>query len=348
MKRLQARYTFAGLKSLLILGWRGIAHCAFTVAILSIGAGVALAESQGATQKPLVRIYLNWLPQSQFAGYIMASEKGFFASRGLDVRLIWALPGESSLQMLERGDVEFAAARLDSALFNRAEGSTVVQVMQLYQRCALMLITRKDVQKLEQLNGQVVQTWTWDSRKILEILFKMYKVQPSQILPQSASLAPFISGLVGGAMASEFNEYLQLMNHGLRKDDFNTFAFADYGLGILGDGLYTRQDFARQNEQLVRSVREAIREGWYYAFSHGHETAEVIKNIAESKRHRTNIQHQLAMLQTVHSLITNNGEVPLENMGVLREEDFIFARDVLTRAGYAVEDLTLKSFVVGP
>lgn len=44
---------------------------------------LALSTVSQAAAQPL-RLVLHWLPQAQFAGYLMAEEKGFYAARGLD------------------------------------------------------------------------------------------------------------------------------------------------------------------------------------------------------------------------------------------------------------------------
>lgn len=333
-------------KAWLAWGGRVLALCMMLI-ILAVTELYA-ASSSAAPQNFFVRIGLSWLPQSQFAGYIMAHEKGFFAAKALDVRLMWTAPGEKPVDMLDKGEVEFATASLYSAMMQWCKGVPLKHVAQLHQRSTLMLVTHKEIQRLDQLNGQMVQAWNTDTRNILSLLFKTNNITPSQVLPQSASLTPFLAGLVGGVLAHDFNEYLQLQEFGLTKNDFNVFSFADYGFGFAGDGLYTLQDFAHEHDSVVRRVREAIMEGWIYAFTHEQETTEIVAEYAEKNHSHTNAMHQQAMLNVIRDVMTNNGTVPQEQMGILRQQDFDFAKKTLMQHGYTLDNLVFENFTVAP
>ena len=76
--------------------------------------------SQADIEKPVI-LQLQWLPQAQFAGYIMAYEKGLFKREGLDVRIKFGGPGISPLECVVNGEVDFCTAWLSQALTLKAD-----------------------------------------------------------------------------------------------------------------------------------------------------------------------------------------------------------------------------------
>ena len=52
----------------------------------------ASKESDGKLEK--VKLQLKWLPQSQFMGYYVAAEKGYYKDEGIDIEI---LPGGSDI-----------------------------------------------------------------------------------------------------------------------------------------------------------------------------------------------------------------------------------------------------------
>ena len=59
---------------------------AFRRGLLLAAMSVSFAFSAHAAEK--VTLQLKWLPQSQFAGYYVAQEKGFYKQEGLDVTIL--------------------------------------------------------------------------------------------------------------------------------------------------------------------------------------------------------------------------------------------------------------------
>ena len=75
-----------------------------------------------ATVAPVI-LKLHWCPQAQFAGYLLAQDKGFFRAAGLgDVDIRWSTAGEHSLDTLIEREFAFCTGWLCDALVRRANG----------------------------------------------------------------------------------------------------------------------------------------------------------------------------------------------------------------------------------
>ncbi len=98
-----------------------------------------------ANEKPLekVSIQLKWFHQYQFAGVIMAKEKGFYEQSGLDVTIKERDPKKNNILQVINGDSEYGMA--DSVILRyRAEGHPVKVLATIFQHNAMVLISKKE------------------------------------------------------------------------------------------------------------------------------------------------------------------------------------------------------------
>src|SRR5262245_59939903 len=78
------------------------------LAALKPAAAAQTAPPPEAPRAPrAVRLMLQWIPQSQFAGYYVASEKGIFREHGLEVEIISGGPDLDPIRHLEEGKADF-------------------------------------------------------------------------------------------------------------------------------------------------------------------------------------------------------------------------------------------------
>lgn len=308
----------------------------------------AFAEELDAPNLEPVRILMQWEPQSQFSGFIMARNKGFFRKRGIAVQLVWAKLGGKPLEELGIGDADFASGWLSMALSNRAAGYPLVNVLQLHQRSASLIVANAQIKTPADLNGKLLLSWGGDFHIELAAFLKRNNIKPAKIVPQSSSLAPFINGLVSATQAMEYNEIFRLLERGMTPEELNVFHLADYGVNLVADGLYTREDYLKQKPHIVRAVREAVLEGWEYALSHKEESIDIIMEYAEVKNLRSNATHQRNMLDLVGELITHKGWDSPETRGLLFEEDFSNAMEILRSGDVAVPSITYQEFCKRP
>ena len=71
-----------------------------------------------------------WLPQSQFAGYYVALEKGFYKEAGLDVVIEHTSSSDNAQNRLREGKCNAITMNVFDAIFNIDQGMEVVNVLQ--------------------------------------------------------------------------------------------------------------------------------------------------------------------------------------------------------------------------
>ncbi len=105
-----------------------------------------------------------WAPQGQFAGFYAAPEKGFYAREGIDLEIKGGGPGIVALDEVAGGKSTFGTGWLISAMKLDASGKEIVNICQLIQKSALVLVARNDsgVRTVDDLAGKSIGIWPGD------------------------------------------------------------------------------------------------------------------------------------------------------------------------------------------
>ncbi len=273
-----------------------------------------------------------WSPQAQFAGYYTAYEKGFYKNHGIDLELIAGGPDKPALDWLRKQKADFATAWLCTALQNRSHGLQLVNVAQIIQKSALMLVTRKSsgITKPADLNGRKVSLWEGDF-SIQPLLFlRQYRLNV-EIIPQAYTLNLFLRGGVDAASAMWYNEYHTIINAGINPDELSTIFYDEYGLNFPEDGIYTLEETLREKPEMVCAFVKASLEGWEYAFSHQDEALDIVLKYMEAAKIPANRVHQKWMLERMQDIMRPRKQGA--KVGALDRSDFANVADQLFQDG---------------
>src|SRR5690606_16947822 len=99
---------------------------------LSLLAGSALAADK-------VVLQLKWVAQSQFAGYYVAQEKGFYENAGLDVEIKPGGPDIAPEQVIAGGGADVIVTWMAAALSARDKGVNLVNIAQPFKKAGMQL-----------------------------------------------------------------------------------------------------------------------------------------------------------------------------------------------------------------
>lgn len=123
--------------------------------ILLLVAAVFAAEDAPKAQKK-ASMTLHWYPQTQFAGYYMAREKGFFLKRGIDMEIRRGGADVDVVEELRSGRTLFSTMFLTGALRFRSEELRLVNVGQIVNRSNLLIVAKKKsgIKTVKDLNGR--------------------------------------------------------------------------------------------------------------------------------------------------------------------------------------------------
>lgn len=253
-----------------------------------------------SAQQPII-LTPKWTAQAQFTGYYAAEQKGFYKDEGLNVRIEHPAISESSFSVLQKGLSQVAVMNLSFALTARANGAKIVNVMQTSQQNSLMLVCRTPIKSISELQKKKIAVWNHLSEELLERLATYYKLNIEWIRFNSG-INVFISKAVDICLVGSYNEYLQLIECGLKADSLFLFKFTEMGYNLPEDGLYVTEDYYAQNPDIVQRIVRASIKGWQWTKEHPEEALEIVMSKIKENNIGTNRYHQQKMLEELFRL----------------------------------------------
>ncbi|MDR3641966.1 MAG: ABC transporter substrate-binding protein [Humidesulfovibrio sp.] len=319
--------------------------CAVALSAMAFGGLTATVAQAGELAS--ASLVLQWQPQAQFAGFYVAEAKGFYREAGVDLTLIPGGQDVVASKLLAKGRAQFATMFLATGIERRAEGLPVVDLAQLVQRSALMLITRKDsgIREPKDLDGKRVGLWDNEFQLQPRALFQRLGIHP-KIISQSSTLGLFLRGGVDAASGMWYNEYHTLLASGLDPEDLRVFFYRDLGLNFPEDGIYTLENTLATNPALCRAVVTASLRGWEYAFAHPEEALGIVLGRMRAAHVPVSRAHQRFMLARMRDVMlpAKPGDPAL---GTLERADYEHVAQTLTAQRFIKKAPPFEQFSVG-
>ena len=286
-----------------------------------------------ANELPKANLMLQWTPQAQFAGYLMAQEKGFYRQHGIDLTLIPGGPDRQVSDYLADGRADFGMLFLSTALDRCDKGLPLVNIAQMGSHSSLLLVVKANsgIESIEDLNGSKVSLWANEFQIQPRLLFQQAGITV-HVIAQSDSLALFQRNVVTATSAMWYNEYHTLLSSGLRPQELKPFFFRDTDFDFPEDGIYCLKSTLQNKTEIATAIREASIEGWRYAFEHEEETLDVvIRTMTEASLPVSRV-HQRWMLKKMHEVLKNDLEA--NQLGLLDRDIYQRVVNQLQQQGW--------------
>ncbi|MBI5726539.1 MAG: ABC transporter substrate-binding protein [Ignavibacteriales bacterium] len=228
---------------------------------------------------------------SQFAGFIIAKEKGLYKKNGLDVEFIFADRTRTSDALLNK-KADFALLLLPAAIELAGRGEKIVNIAQLMQKSSFLFVAKKTsgISKTSNLQGKKAGVWDGDMSIYTKAFMK--KIQ-SVLVPiyTGSSTNLFLMEGVDVSIARFFDDYHTITNSGMNPDELIPFYFRDFGLDFPEEGIYCLEEKYTKSANQCNGFVNASLAGWQYAYSHQEESIGIIlkylklKNFPVSRVH---------------------------------------------------------------
>lgn len=316
------------------------------LAVMTALAALLPAGPAAAQGKELekVTVRLHWLHQAQFTGFYVAQDLGLYRQAGLEVEVKPYELQAAPLKEVVEGRAEFSTAWLTEALVAADGGAPLVNLAQLVQRSALLLMVFADskINELWDLNNRKVGMWGEHFSVAPRALFRRTGLSLTEV-DQNVSIGPFIQRAVDAAMAMRYNEYHRLFQAGVEPQEIKVFEFANLGLNFPEDGLYAKAELWRTRPDLCRRFVQATLEGWRRAFADPEAALAAVMTRVDAAHLPTNREHQRWMLSVMQDIITHR--VGDDKMGELSPSDLEFTDGVLVTLGFVNNPVKVKDFI---
>ena len=283
-----------------------------------------------------------WLPQSQFAGYYVALEKGFYKEAGLDVVIEHTSSSDNAQNRLREGKCNAITMNVFDAIFNIDQGMEVVNVLQTALHTGLVIVPRNnDIKKLKDLSGKRVGIWRTHYYELSQIVNEDYDLNIEWI-PFVQSVNLYISGAVDATMAMVYNEAYHIYASGFENVSF--ISLADYGYDFPEEGVYFTKEYYEKYPDKAKAFAEASRRGWEWTHEHPDEALDIVMKVIERNNLPAGRQHQKWMLNEILRLQCDSiSEKPTFE---LDENKVMQINELLIRYN-RINDVVTKSRITG-
>ena len=283
-----------------------------------------------------------WLPQSQFAGYYVAQEKGFYKEAGLDVVIEHTSSSDNAQNRLREGKCNAITMNVFDAIFDIDQGMDVVNVLQTALHTGLVIVPRNnDIKKLKDLSGKRVGIWRTHYYELSQIVNEDYDLNIEWI-PFVQSVNLYISGAVDATMVMIYNEAYHIYASGFENVSF--ISLADYGYDFPEEGVYFTKEYYEKYPDKAKAFAEASRRGWEWTHEHPDEALDIVMKVIEKNNLPAGRQHQKWMLNEILRLQCDSiSEKPTFE---LDENKVMQINDLLIRYN-RINDVVTKSRITG-
>jgi NitT/TauT family transport system substrate-binding protein len=255
---------------------------------------VALVTLSGVSAQDLVpiRLQLQWVAQSQFAGYYAALDQGFYEEEGLDVTILEGAVEIVPQQVVASGGAEFGIAWVPKVLESREAGADLVNIAQVFQRSGTLEISFVDtgIESVEDFAGMRIGTWGFGNEHELFAAMRAVDIDPNNpddvtIVQQPFDMSLLLNGEVDAAEAMIYNEYAQVLEavnpdtgELYTPEDLNVIDFNDVGTAMLQDHIFTSEAWLAEegNEDIAVKFLRASFRGWAFCRDNFDTCVEIV------------------------------------------------------------------------
>ncbi len=225
-----------------------------------------------------VSMRLQWLPQFQFAGYLVAEARGYYRDAGLEVTILPGGPDTVPLPLVATGANTFGSTGADTVMISHEQGIEVVALATWFQASPVAFMVHRDsgIRSPQDFVGRRVGMFYGDNVETeYRALLAATGVDPLSVneIPGDYSLAPFLE-----RRADVWPVYATDQPYTARAAgaEVDLILARDYGVELMGDVLFTTAAFARANPNTVRAFVQATLRGWQDAITDPAAAIEII------------------------------------------------------------------------
>ncbi len=276
--------------------WRRHVMWLAAVAMVVAACGDDGAEDAGGTQAPEectepddVRLQLQWFAQSQFAGYYVALDNGFYEEQCLNVEILEGGVDIVPQQVLATGGAEFGLAWVPKALVSREGGANIVNIAQVFERSGTLQVSWADSGITEPADwaGKKVGNWGFGNEFELLAAISKFEVPDVELIGQDFTMNALLNDEIDAAEAMIYNEYAQVLEavnpdtgELYQPEDLSVIDYNDIETAMLQDAVWVDADWIAEegNEDVATRFLTASFQGWVHCLDNFDECVEVVLN----------------------------------------------------------------------
>ncbi len=245
--------------------------------------------AEECTEPDPVKLQLQWFAQSQFAGYYVALDNGFYEAQCLEVEILEGAVEIVPQQVIATGGAEFGIAWVPKALVSREGGADIVNIAQVFERSGTLQVSWADsgIEAPEDWAGKKVGNWGFGNEFEVLAAIEKFQVPDVELVAQDFTMNALLNNEIDAAEAMIYNEYAQVLEavnpetgelyqpEDLSVIDYNHESVAT---AMLQDGLWVTADWIAEegNEDIATRFLTATFQGWIHCLENFDECVDVV------------------------------------------------------------------------
>ena len=279
---------------------------------------VAACSSSGGSASSAaltpVKFQLQWVAQSQFAGYYAAIDQGYYKDQGLDVSLLLGGPNINNVQVVATGGADIGTAWLPNMLQSREGGTDLVSIAQIFQRSGTRMASFKpaNITDPKSMAGKKIGSWLGGNEPELFAGLTKAGLDPTKenVIKQNFDMSGLLKGDLDVAQAMIYNEYAQVLEAKnpatgqlYKPEDLNVVDFNDPSVGtaMLQDQIFASDKWLKtgNNADIATKFLQATFKGWIYCRDNPQKCVDIVL----AKGSQLGASHQAWQMNEINALI---------------------------------------------
>jgi NitT/TauT family transport system substrate-binding protein len=286
-----------------------------------------LSAAEKAKETPIT-IRLDFIVGGNHAPWFVASEKGFYAKRGLNATIQPGTGSADTIRTIAAGGADVGFANVSTAIVGRSRGTPIVSVAQLgYIAVTILWREETDIKTLKDLEGK---SWAISPgqaqwfllpalARINNLDFKSIRIEETAPPLQPAALLAKKADFITMFRAS--NDEVAEMAATKQNIRIKRIHMRDAGLDIYGSALIAKDEDLKRRPEMIRAYVEGTMEGLRYTRDHQEEALGILLKV------KPELDKELTRIQIKNGV----------------EEVFIPAESVASGYGYMKPDVMEKT-----
>ncbi|MFA7354649.1 MAG: ABC transporter substrate-binding protein [Sulfurimonadaceae bacterium] len=288
----------------------------------------------GASQK--ISVQLEWRHQFEFAGFYAAIEKGYYRDIGLDVELREYVDGIDISDEVINKRATFGVSS-SSLILDKLQDKPVVLVASYFKQNALAFAVRPDITSVEQLRGKKIMAMPYEiDHTSIGVLLKEGGLKSGDytLVTHDFSIEKFRSGEVDAMSIFISNQPYFLDKEGI---EYNILNPSDFGIYSYDVELFTSEELAKSNPEMVEKFAAATNRGWEYAFKHKKEIIDLIYDKYSKAKSKESLFYEAQVVERLFKTnIFKTGAVVSE---LIKLNAQMYAKLGLVKDGFELQDI---------
>ncbi|MBK5961941.1 hypothetical protein CCR97_27590 [Rhodoplanes elegans] len=247
---------------------------AASAAALSVG-GLGGVSRAFAAETPL-SFQLSWIKSIQYGGYFAGIDQGIYKKLGIEPTFVSGGPNVDPVANVASGRSPLGDRPIGPLIVAREKGIPIKVIGTVFQKSPYSIISlaKTPITNVKQLAGKTIATAT-SGRPMMLYLIKEAGLDPASVnlVPSAPDPSALVSGQIDGYAGYSTNQGVMLKTRGV---DIVTLNAHDLGLPETTGTIYAREDFLKDNRELVVKFLRATAESWRWALANPEATAKLM------------------------------------------------------------------------